>query len=66
MDFWSCFISWQTKKFCLTLVRKAKKDSCINLDHKNVTENENFWKSIKSHFSGKSLAKNKIALMEQT
>ena len=65
MDFWSCFTSWQTKKFYLTLVRKAKKDSCINLDHKNVTENENFWKSIKSQFSG-SLAKNKITLMEQT
>ena len=66
MDCWSCFTSWQTRKFCLTLVRKAKKDSCINLDHKNVTENKTFWKSIKSLFSGKSLAKNKIKLIEQT
>ena len=44
---------------------KAKKDYSNNLDHKNVTDNKTFWKSIKPLFYEKSLTYNKIALVEQ-
>ena len=33
----------------LILVRKAKKDCYINLDHENVTDNKTFWKSFFSN-----------------
>ena len=38
------------RNYCLTLVRKAKKDYYNNLDHENVTDNKTFWKSIKPFF----------------
>ena len=41
------------RNYCLTLVRKAKKDYYNNLDHENVTNNKTFWKSIKPFFSEK-------------
>ena len=53
------------RKNCLILVRKAKKDSYNNLDHKSVTDNKTFWKSIKLLFSEKSLIHNKVTLGEQ-
>ena len=41
------------RNYCLTLVRKAKKDYYNDLDHENVTNNKTFWKSIKPFFSEK-------------
>ena len=41
------------RNYCLTLVRKAKKDY-NNLDHENVTDNKTFWKSIKPFFLKKA------------
>ena len=38
------------RNYCLTLVRKAKKDYYNNLDHENVSDNKNFWKCIKPFF----------------
>ena len=42
------------ESYCLTLVRKAKKDYCNKLHHKDVTDNRTFWESIKPLSSGKS------------
>ena len=53
------------RNYCLTLVRKAKKDYYNNLDHENVTDNKTFWKSIKPFFSEKGSTHNKITLVEQ-
>ena len=53
------------RKYCLRLVRKAKKDYYNNLDHENVSENKTFWKSIKHFFSEKGSTQNKITLVEQ-
>ena len=50
--------------YCLTLVRKAKKDYYNNLDHENVTDNKTFWKYIKPLFSEKSQTHNKITLVK--
>ena len=49
----------------LSLVMKAKKGCCNNLDHKNVTDNKTFWKSIKLLFFYKSGAIHEIRLVEQ-
>ena len=54
------------RNYCLTLVRKAKTDYYYNnLDDDNVTDNKTFWKSIKPHFSEKSMTYNKITLVQQ-
>ena len=42
------------RSYCLTLVRKAKKDYYNNLDHQNVTDNKTFWKSIQPFFLKKA------------
>ena len=44
---------------------KAKKGCYNNLDHKNVTDNKTFWKSIKPLFFYKSGAFHEIKLVEQ-
>ena len=36
----------QQRSFCLSLVRKAKNDYYNNLDHKKVTENKSFWRTV--------------------
>ena len=51
------------RNYCLTLVSKAKKDYYNNLDHKNVANNKNFWKSIKLFLSEKGSTHNKITLV---
>ena len=51
------------RNYCLTLVSKAKKDYYNNLDHKNVANNKNFWKSIKIFLSEKGSTHNKITLV---
>ena len=39
------------RKYCLMLVRKAKKDYYYNnLDYENATDDKTFWKSIKPFF----------------
>ena len=53
------------RNYCLTMVRKAKKDYYNNLDHENVTDYKIFWKSIKHFFSEKGSTHHKITLVEQ-
>ena len=36
----------QQRSFCLSLVGKAKNDYYNNLDHKKVTENKSFWRTV--------------------
>ena len=54
----------QQRNFCLSLVRKAKKDYYNNLDHKKVTDNKPFWRTVKPLFSDKNSSFSKIALIE--
>ena len=44
-----------TKKLCGSLVRKAKKDHFDNLDLRNVTDNKEFWKTVKPLFADKRM-----------
>ena len=54
----------QQRNFCLSLIRKAKKDYYNNLDHKKVTDNKSFWKTVKPLFSDKSSSLPKFTLIE--
>ena len=54
----------QQRNFCLSLIRKAKKDYYNNLDHKKVTDNKSFWKTVKPLFSDKISSLSKFTLIE--
>ena len=54
----------QQRNFCLSLVRKAKKDYYNNLDHKKVTNDKSFWRTVRPLFSDKNSSFSKITLIE--
>ena len=41
------------RTFCVSLLRKTKKDYFNDLNIKNITYNKTFWKTIKPYFSNK-------------
>ena len=49
---------------CVTLLQKAKKQYFSNLEPKLITDNKNFWKSVKPLFSDKTTVKETINLTE--
>ena len=49
---------------CVSLLKKAKKESYQNLDEKNVIDNKKFWKTVKPLLSDKSVSREKINLTE--
>ena len=53
------------RNYCLTLVRKAKKEYHNNLHHENFMIKFFFWKSIKPLYSEKSWTHNKIRFAKQ-
>ena len=52
------------RNFCVSLLRKTKRDYYKNLSVKNVTDNGIFWKTIKPMLSNKSVSNEKIILVE--
>ena len=52
------------RNLCETLLRKAKKQYFSNLEHKLITDNKKFWKSVKPFFSDKITVKEIIKLTE--
>ena len=50
---------------CVSLLKKAKKESYQNLDEKNVIDNKKFWKTVKPLLSDKSVSREKINLTER-
>ena len=52
--------SYQDKKltkqrnFCVSLLRKTKKKHYANLNHKDIADNKQFWRTVKPLLSGKS------------
>ena len=51
------------RNFCVSLLRKEKKNFYNNLDISIMTDNKKFWKYVKPLFSGKSKSKSKITLI---
>ena len=52
------------RNFCVSLLRKEKKNFYNNLDISIMYDNKKFWKYIKPLFSGKSKSKSKITLIK--
>ena len=53
------------RNLCVSLVRKAKLDCYNNLNHKKVSDNKIFWKTVKSFFTDKGVNHNRILLVEE-
>ena len=52
------------RNYCLKLLKRSKKDFYNNLKVKKVTDNKDFWKTIKPNFTDKVLKDEKIVLVE--
>ena len=42
---------------CLSLLKKTKKGQCNSLNEKGVSDNKNFWKTVKPFLSNKIVSK---------
>ena len=62
-------VNWANYKkqrnFCVTLLRRTKKEYFQNLNVKYLSDNKKFWKTIKPYFSNKGLNSNKMLLKEK-
>ena len=52
------------RNYCVSLIRKIKKDYYNNLDCKKIIDNKSFWKHVKPLLSEKNARSNKITLVE--
>ena len=52
------------RNYCVNLLRKEKKNYFNNIDLKLLTDNKQFWKTIKPFFSDKHIISRKITLIE--
>ena len=50
------------RNYCVSLLRKTKKMYYSNLDRKNITDHEPFWKTVKPFSYHKLTEKEKINL----
>ena len=53
------------RNFCVSLLRKTKKDYYRNLNEKDVIDNKKFWKTVKPLFSDKVKSSEKITLVHE-
>ena len=53
------------RNFCVSLLRKTKKDYYGNLNEKDVIDNKKFWKTVKPLFSDKVKSSEKITLVHE-
>ena len=53
------------RNFCVSLLRKTKKDYYGNLNKKDVIDNENFWKSVKPLSSVNVKSSEKITIVHE-
>lgn len=47
------------------VVRKAQWDYCDKLDHKKLTDDETFWKTVKPFFTDKGINNKKMLFIEE-
>ena len=52
------------RSFCVSLIRSAKKN-VSNINTSDITDNETFWKMVRSFFTNKIKTKSKITLIEK-
>ena len=58
-------ILWSKDIFVLIFFVKLKQNTLKNLSVKDLSDNRNFWKTIKPYFSNKGLNSNKLLLKEK-
>ena len=52
------------RNYCVSLLRKVKRDHYANLDEKDVADNKQFWRTVKPLLSDKMKSSEKITLVE--
>ena len=52
------------KNFCVSLLRKEKKQYFAKLNEKNITDNRKFWQTVKPFLSEKNKSREKITLLK--
>ena len=52
------------RNYCVSLIRKIKKDYYNNLDYKKIIDNKSFWKHVKPLLTKKNVRSSKITLVE--
>ena len=52
------------RNFCVSLLGKTKKKHYANLNHKDIADNKQFWRTVKPLLSDKSKSNEKITLIE--
>ena len=52
------------RNYCVSLLRKSKREYDINLDVKNITDNKTFWRTVKPFLSDKATSTQKTSLAE--
>ena len=53
------------RNYCVSLLRKTKKDYYANLNAKDIADNKQFWRTVKPLFSDKTKSNQKITLVEE-
>ena len=53
------------RNYCISLLRKTKKNYYSNLNEKKITDNKTFWKAVKPFLSNKTPSNEKITLTEK-
>ena len=52
------------RNLCVSLLRKTKRSYYSNINKKNIIDNRNVWKTVKSMLSNKFVTSEKIALVD--
>ena len=52
------------QKYCVSMLKKTKKDYYNNLNEKDVNDNKIFWKTVKPFLLDKTVSKEQIFLVE--
>ena len=61
----NCYLYEKQKNFCVSPLRKTKRNHFKNLKIQDITDNKKFWKTIQSYFSDKGYNQTKIAIVEK-
>ena len=52
------------RNFCVSLLRKVKRENFANIIEKNITDSRKFWQTVKPFLSDKNKSKEKITLIK--
>ena len=52
------------RNFCVSLLRKVKREYSANLSEKNTTDNRKFWQTVKAFLSEENKTREKITLVK--